>query len=61
MQVTDQELIEEISRRIEQKEASIKYIEYMTRKLLKLNEKYDNSKKELNKYEIAARYNVMLV
>ena len=61
MQVTDKELIEEISRRIEQKEASIKYIEYMTRKLLKLNEKYDNSKKELNKYEIPDRYNVMLV
>lgn len=43
MQVTDNELLEEISRRFEEKKSSIKEMEFMTKKLLKMNDKYKHA------------------
>lgn len=43
--ITDDDLLQEISRRFQEKKSSIEEMEFMTKKLLKLNEKNQNSQK----------------
>jgi signal transduction histidine kinase len=48
--VSDDNLLKEISRRFEEKQASIAEMEFMTKKLLTLNEKNQNSQKVKSKF-----------
>ena len=47
---TDNELLQEISRRFEEKESSIKEMEFMTKKLLELNEKNQQAQEIKSKF-----------